>query len=70
MAIGRLIAEALLKGESVDIPGLGVFQREVDPSTVHEHGDRQIWTAPQARVILTNASPESPVIPGSQGGGQ
>lgn len=52
MAIGRLIAEALLKGERVDVPGLGVFKREEEPATVHEHGERRIWTAPRARVVL------------------
>ncbi|MDA0874533.1 MAG: hypothetical protein O3C45_05655 [Bacteroidetes bacterium] len=52
MAIGRLIAEALLKGEHVDIPGLGVFRRDEEPATVHEHGDRRIWMAPRARVVL------------------
>ena len=60
MAIGRLIAEALLKGERVDVPGLGVFQREEEPATVHEHGERRIWTAPRARIALVpseNAKP-------------
>lgn len=52
MAIGRLIAEALLKGERVDVPGLGVFQREEEPAAVHEHGERRIWTAPRARLSL------------------
>ena len=60
MAIGRLIAEALLKGERVDVPGLGVFQREEEPSTVHEHGERRIWTAPQARVTLVQSEQGRP----------
>gem|GEM_PF-2942365 len=47
MAIGRLIAKALLEGDDVHVEGFGTFVREAPPAAVHDHEQHRIWTPPR-----------------------
>lgn len=50
MALGRLIAQALLEGKDVHVAGLGTFVNESPSAAVHEHERHRIWTAPKDEI--------------------
>ena len=56
IAIGRLIARALLEGKNVEVPGLGTFTRSHVPAQKHLNGDRVIWTPPKTDVVLVSSA--------------
>ncbi len=50
MALGRLIAKALLEGKQVHIDGFGTFSRDTPSAAVHNHEKHRIWTAPRDEI--------------------
>ena len=50
MALGRLIAKALLEGKRVRIDGFGTFSRQTPTAAVHDHEQHRIWTGPRDEI--------------------
>jgi len=50
MAIGRLIAKALLEGSGVQVRGFGTFHNKAPRAQQHVHESHRIWTSPRSEV--------------------
>ena len=55
-ALGHVLREALVRGETVRVPGLGTFRVEHQPSRADESGDGVVMRPPRDAVIFV---PES-----------
>jgi nucleoid DNA-binding protein len=57
MALGRLIAKALLEGRQVRVEGFGTFSRHTPSAAVHDHEKHRIWTAPRDEIRFEPSGP-------------